>query len=497
MNRVSPAKSPAGSRMNQGDLAAQVRETHTGVVVLLGERAFKVKKPIATDFLNFATAERREQACRREVTLNRRQAPRSYLGVGQFSSPDGLNTEPVVVMRRYDDESRLASMVQRGEPVDHHLESIAATLARFHRDAERNTVIDQQGSAQANQRRWDANLAELETFAIVPTEEIDEMRSLATRFIAGRTALFDGRVDQGHIVDGHADLLADDIFCPDGELAILDCLEFDDELRYVDAVDDASFLAMDLEFVGDEKLGSQFLGAYRRYAEDTAPRALTDCFIAYRATVRAKVDCLRLSQGRLASSGDVRRHVDIALKHLRSATVQIVVIGGGPGTGKTTLAHALAARTGAVVISTDDVRRELCESGVMGGAAGTLNEGLYSPQNVTAVYEEVLRRARRTAAGGLSVILDGTWRSDRVRAAAMDVADETHSRYVEFTCTVPVSDAARRIQARGTTNSDATPEIAARLTHGRDASAGGHRLDTARPLAESVAEAEQICSLAI
>ena len=97
-----------------GDLDAQVHETHTGVVILLGDKAYKVKKPVVTDFLDFSTPESRQHACEREVILNRRLAPQGYLGVGQFVGPAGEPSEPVIEMRRYPDSTRLASLVEAG-----------------------------------------------------------------------------------------------------------------------------------------------------------------------------------------------------------------------------------------------------------------------------------------------------------------------------------------------------------------------------------------------
>ena len=248
--------------------------------------------------------------------------------------------------------------------------------------------------------------------------------------------LFAQRITDRRILDGHADLLADDIFClPEGP-ALLDCLEFDDRLRYVDGIDDAAFLAMDLEFLGRKELGDVFLDEYSRRAEDPAPPALKDFYIAYRAVVRAKVDCIRVSQGHHEAAADALRHLDIALDHLRAGTVRLVVIGGGPGTGKTTLAHALAKQIRAQVISTDDVRRELQSEGTIIGTTGVLDAGLYTADNVAAVYDAVLRRAHLDLKGGHSVILDGTWRDSRQRAHARSIADQTATPIVEFTCSV-------------------------------------------------------------
>ena len=245
---------------------AEIRETHTGVVVLIGDRAYKGKKPITTDFLDFSRPDNRERACAREVELNRRLAPDSYLGIAHLSDPSGGPAEPVVVMRRYPDPSRLSTMVRNGDPVSSPLECVAEEIARFHDRADRGRVIDAQGKVRAVGARWKENIGELKRYAgkVVSAEKVREIGSLATQFIAGRSVLFTARIEDRRIVDGHGDLLADDIFCLPGGVEILDCLEFDDELRYVDAIDDAAFLAMDLEFLGAKDLADFFLDQYTR-----------------------------------------------------------------------------------------------------------------------------------------------------------------------------------------------------------------------------------------
>lgn len=487
------------SRAKAGDLDAQVRETHTGIVFLVGDMAYKAKKAIVTDFLDFSTPELRERACQHEVDLNRRLAPDSYLGVAHFSAPGDGREEPVIVMRRYSDDTRLASLVESSEPVHHHLCVIAEKLARFHEDAIRSSAIDAEGDVGAVSARWNQNLLELERLSggIVPSESVHEVGRLANRYIAGRGALFTQRVTDRRIVDGHADLLADDIFCTADGPEMLDCLEFDDRLRYVDGIDDAAFLAMDLEFLGRRDLGDLFLEEYSRRAYDPAPRSLKDFYIAYRAAVRAKVDCIRVAQGHQDAAADARRHLHLALLHLRAGAVRLIRIGGGPGTGKTTLSRAVAQDIGAQVISTDEVRRELMRANKIAGQAGELDTGLYAPQNVSAVYEEVLRRAHELLTGGTSVILDGTWRDPQQRERARAIALEAGAPIVEFTCTLPLEEASARIIERPPSSSDVTPEIAAALAGVDTETDASHEIDTSRPIAESVAEVHRKCRLAI
>lgn len=474
-------------------------ETHTGVVVLTGDRAFKAKKPVRTDFLDFRTVEQRERACVREVELNSRLAPDSYLGVAYLSDPTGAPPEPIIVMRRYRNNDRLASMVKHGQAVEHVLDSIARLLARFHDQAHRSRRISAQGKPAAIHQRWYDNFSTLRRHVdtVVSSEAVRRVEGLAAEYLAGRACLFAQRIEERCIIDGHGDLLAEDIFWVNNRPVLLDCLEFSDELRYIDRIDDAAFLAMDLEFLERKDFGDYFLGRYAAYSGDTAPLSLRDFYIAYRAVVRAKVDCVQLTQGKPEAGAAAAHHLGIALRHLEEGAIRLVLVGGGPGTGKSTLARKLAERVGAEVLSTDDVRRELCKSGNLSGDPGILDAGLYNPDNVTAVYESMLYRARLCLGNGHSVILDGTWRDPQIRAQAQRLAAEKHAAIVEIECAAPVDVAADRIRSRALGNSDATPQIAAALAAQDLGWDTADRIDTSRPLEHSVQVAEKLWRAAI
>src|SRR4051812_37401663 len=215
-------------------LRAVARETHSGLVLLVGDRAYKIKKPIRTAYLDFSTPQRRRAALRRELELNRRLGPHAYLGIGRFTDPtdDAPPSEPVLLMRRMPDDRRLSGLVRAGVDVRADLRAVARTLVAFHTRAERSAAIDADGTPAALAARWTANLAELDR--ALPVEQVHEVADLVDRFLAGRGPLLDDRVARGRIVDGHGDLLADDVFCvPEGP-QLLDCLDFDDHLRHVD-----------------------------------------------------------------------------------------------------------------------------------------------------------------------------------------------------------------------------------------------------------------------
>ncbi len=464
---------------------AEVHETHTGIVVLVGDKAYKVKKPVANDFLDFSTIDRRERACAREVLLNTRLAPAAYLGVAHYNAPSDDAAEPVIVMRRYPDSRRLATLLTRGGIAQGELNKIAEVLASFHNRAHRAPAVDSEATPAAISARWCENLAELRRFGshLAQADILETIETAATRYIAGRSTLFAERISDGRIIDGHGDLLADDIFCMENGPVLLDCLEFDDRLRYLDGMDDAAFLAMDVEFLGRPDLAEYFLDAYSYSADDHAPISLRHFYIAYRAVVRAKVDCIRFAQGNGDAATDAARHLSLALDHLTSGTVRLVLVGGPPGTGKTTLAHALADRVDAEVISTDDVRRDLQQHGAIGGAPGLLDAGLYEPSNVKSVYREIIDRARKFVTHGRSVILDATWRDPRQRHLAEQLATETMSAFLEIGCWTSVDVAVERVRRRGSGGaSQATPLIARELTLRDDAWDTAHLIDTAQAL---------------
>ncbi|WP_245663292.1 AAA family ATPase [Nocardia inohanensis] len=470
---------------------AQVRETHTGVVFLYGERAYKAKKPVTTDFLDFGTPAAREHACRRELGLNQRLAPDVYLGVAHLSDPLGGPAEPLLVMRRMPDDRRLSTMLAAGELDPGEFSTLATVLADFHAHAERSPEIDREGTVPALRRRWRVlfhGLAAQPPAAIDP-DHVLRAEHWAMRFLDGRAALLGGRINAGRMVDGHGDLLAEDIFAlPDG-FRLLDCLDFDDRLRYVDGLDDAAFLAMDLEFRGHAELADAFLDAYQHAAGDPAPIALRRHYIAYRAMVRAKTDRIRAAQHDPAAPASAARHLELALAQLAAARVRLTLVGGLPGTGKSTVATRLADRTGATVISSDAVRAELRASGEITGPAGNYGAGAYTAAARALVYERMLRRARPLLEHGHSVVLDASWLDPDERRRATALAEHTASDLIMMRCACPQPLAAARIGTRTAGNSEATPAIAGTMAASVPAWDDAALLDTTAPPAETMASA--------
>jgi aminoglycoside phosphotransferase family enzyme/predicted kinase len=442
-----------------------VQETHAAVVFLIGDRAYKLKKPVDLGFLDFSTLEGREAVCRQEVVLNRRLAPDVYLGVSAVLDPDGVPCEHLVVMRRMPSTRRLATLVRDGSPVDDQVRRLARMLAAFHARADRSEQIAAEGSRDAIWRRWTDSFAQVRPFrpTVLDDGAAAEIERRTVDFLSGRQPLFDERIAAGRVVDGHGDLLADDIFCLDDGPRVLDCIEFDDRLRWLDGLDDAAFLAMDLEHLGAAQLGTRFLDWYAEYAADPAPASLRHHYIAYRAFVRAKVACLRQAQGDPAAAAQVASHTELAIRHLRAGSVTLVLVGGLPGTGKSTLAGRLADRLGAVLLSTDRLRKELSGLTPESPARAGYSEGIYAPAWTERTYAELVARAGALLQRGESVVLDGSWNRATHRDRAAAVAADTHSRLVALRCTAAPEVAAERLRRRTAGLSDADERISAAM----------------------------------
>jgi uncharacterized protein len=445
---------------------ASVLETHAAVLFFLADRVYKLKKSVNLGFLDFRRRADREAACHREVELNRRLAPDIYLGVADVRGPDGEPCDHLVVMRRMPAERRLSTLIRSGAPVADDLRHLARMLAAFHATAQRGPSISAEGTRDALLGRWDATFTQMRPFhgAALDAVAAAEVEERTREFLAGRGPLFADRVAGGHVVDGHADLITDDIFCLDDGPRVLDCLEFDDRLRYVDVLDDAAFLAMDIEHLGAGQLADDFLDWYAEFSGEAAPAALRHHYIAYRAFVRTKVGCLRHAQGDPAAAADIVAYTDLALRHLRAGAVRLIVVGGTPGAGKTTLAGKLADHLGAVLLSSDHVRKELAGLDPGTSAAAAYQQGIYSPGWTENTYAELIRRARALLERGESVVLDASWTRARHRDAARRLAAGTHSAPLELRCTAGAATIAARLARRTSVASDADLAIAAALS---------------------------------
>ena len=423
-------------------------ETHVSTLFFYGDRVLKVHKPVDYGFVSFSDRERRRIDCQREVALNRRLAPDVYLGTADVTV-DGRPVEHAVVMRRLPPTRSLEALVEAGRPVTDEVSRVADTLADFHRGADHSPAIDAAATAAALWQRWQATEEELGRFVgpMVDAAAYREITMLAGRYLHGRERLFARRIAEGQVCDGHGDLQAADVFCLEDGPRLLDCLEFDDQLRHGDGLADVAFLAADLESLAAADAAAVLVARYEERAGSPAPSSLLDFYVAARAHVRLLVACLQAEQG--LEHRPPSALLGLALRHLRRGLPRLVLVGGPQGSGKSTMAGWLATQLGVEVLSTDHLRRQI-------GPAG------YSKAERATVYHRLVEEARRRLALGETVVADATWRDPARRAEAAVVATATTSELVQVACHAPPDLLEQRVGERlaaGSGESAATPAL--------------------------------------
>jgi predicted kinase len=385
-------------------------------------------------------------------------------------------------------------LVNAGEPVEAELWRLAHLLATFHARATRSAAADEAAGVVATRARWRANTEALVRLRSVRTlgPGVEVIQGLADRYLDGRGPLLQHRIAIGAAVDGHGDLLADDIFCLDDGPRVLDCIEFDDHLRMGDRLADVAFLAMDLERLGRPDLAEHFLRAYREHSAAHWPSSLAHHQVAYRAQVRAKVTAIRAEQGDEDAAFEASRLLQLANAHLEAGRVRLVLVGGLPGTGKSTVAAAISETLDATVLRSDEVRKEQAGIPLDQPAPAAFRSGLYTDAATDATYEALLERARVALGMGESVVVDASWGSSQWRARARVVAEAAHADLDELRCAAPAAVTGPRLAARaaeGQDPSDATADIAAAMEAVASAWPEAALLDTARPLDQTLAAA--------
>jgi aminoglycoside phosphotransferase family enzyme len=273
------------------------RETHMSWVFLTKEHAYKLKKPVRYDFLDFSTLALRKYDCEEELRLNRTLAADVYLGVVPLAvddsgrarvEGDGVAIEWLVKMRRLPADDMLDERIRRKELRPEQMRDLARVLARFYQSCPDAGLGPEQYRAsfaeaiEINQRELAAVDHEL------PHDTVRNLHAAQVDFLHREAALFDARVIAGHVVEGHGDLRPEHI-CLNEQPAIIDCLEFNRRFRLVDPADELSFLAMECERLGAASVGDELLEGYTKTSGDRPPQRLLKFYRVYRACLRARL----------------------------------------------------------------------------------------------------------------------------------------------------------------------------------------------------------------
>lgn len=302
-------------------------ETHLAWVFLTDHFAYKLKKPARYPYLDFSTVAAREFYCREELRLNRRLAPDVYLDVIPLTM--GGNGKPVldgqgevvdflVWMRRLPQDRMLDRLLQCGRLEERLLHALTEVLADFYRAC----PVRGLGKEAYRCRYREAvvlNLRELESLRFaLPSIDGQALCEAQLEFLERRASWFDARAAEGRIVEGHGDLRPEHVCFEPPWPKVIDCLEFSRDLRLLDSADETAYLALECEYLGYGEAGRRFLELYQRIARDSVPPRLQDFYLAYRATLRARLLLSRVRENAPAAWTRFQRR---AMRYLKLAAV--------------------------------------------------------------------------------------------------------------------------------------------------------------------------------
>lgn len=455
----------------------EVVETHISWVVLTGYFAYKIKKPVYLDFLDFSTLDKREHYCREELRLNRRLAPELYIEivpiVGSVRAPvvggSGTAFEYAVRMKQFPRGALLSQVLDRGELRESHLLTLADTVAQFHANAAIAPAFSPYGTAQAILGPALENFTQIarylpahlydDTLAAIDTWSRAEFERLS--------ALINRRRDRGCVRECHGDLHLGNIALIDDRPIPFDCIEFNPNLRWIDVQSETAFLVMDLEDRGQRELANVWLNRYLEQSGDYAGLAVFGFYRVYRAVVRAKVAAIRAAeQPTPRTEADAlyaayRRYIDLAYTYIRASSPRLVIMHGVSGAGKSVLATQVARHLGAIRLRSDLERKRLYAS----AAGGAIDAGRYAADATRVTYQRLEELAGAVIGAGYSVVVDATFLQQWQRTTFRALAQRCGVPLTILSCAASDATLRRRVRIRTEHGGDPSEANLAVLEH--------------------------------
>ena len=447
-------------------------DTHISTVWLAGDRAYKLKRAVRFDYVDFSTVELRHVACDAEMRLNRRTAPMLYVAVRAVTrQPDGSLAldgpgdaiDWLIEMKRFDQETLFDRLAERGRLDIATMSPLASEIAHLHAGARIRT--DHGGRAGM---AWvaDGNAREfLEHGAGVLDQALCARLAAETRTeLCHHAARLDARCRAGLVRECHGDLHLRNICLLDGAPTIFDGVEFNDDISCIDVLYDVAFVLMDLWRRGLRAHANTLFNEYISATGDIDALCLLPLFLSCRAAVRAKTSLTAATQSPDASR---RRELDRAAAHyldlagafLRPAPAQLIAIGGFSGSGKSTLARGLApgigAAPGALVVRSDVLRKSMMAVTPL----TPLDDAGYTPAITRRVYRELTARTLAALGAGHSVIADAVFARQEDREAIAQAAQAAGVPFLGLWLDAPPAILAQRIADRSLDASDATAAV--------------------------------------
>jgi len=447
-------------------------ETHISWVLLTGEYAYKIRKPVKLPFLDFSTLALRQHDCEEELRLNRGLAPDLYLDVvpiaGDPSHPrvhgTGAILEYAVKMRQFAQDRLASRLVRQNAITPRLLAGLAAKLGDFHA---RTAVADpgtDYGSPARVRGQVDTLLRELDELLI----DHDAKNRLTTlcawfdiEFERLREELAD-RKQSGRIRECHGDLHLGNVVLLGRELTPFDCIEFNADLRWIDVMSETAFLAMDLDHAGRSDLASLFLDAYLQHTGDYAGLAVLPCYLVYRALVRVLANALRANKGHADAYERAKSYLELAARHTTPGRGMIVVMHGLSGSGKSTVALGLAGALGGMRIRSDVERKRMHGFDALARTGSALGSDLYAEHASDATYDRLRDIAACVARAGYPAIVDAACLKHEQREIFRALARELHLPFVIVSVEADpdiLRERVARRHAQGHDPSEATLEV--------------------------------------
>jgi len=445
-------------------------DTHGAVVFLAGPSVYKVKRAVRYAYMDYSTLERRHAMCLRELEINRRTAPQIYLGVlpitrradgGLAIGGSGEPVEWALHMRRFEQDALLAAMAERHLLDADLIKALAAAIETFHRAAE--PMKDVRGAGA-----MEDIVAELtEAFAAEPeTFDAQAFDVPARRQLERSRINLNARAQAGHVRRCHGDLHLNNIVLIDGAPVLFDAIEFDDSFASIDTLYEFVFVLLDRDQRGMRAEANLLLNRYLYHSssdDDLRGLAALPLFLGCRAGIRAMVAAQRahLSPDPDTAAEEAMRYYEAALGYLDPGPALLIAVGGLSGTGKSTLAAALAPHVGtapgAVHLRSDLERKTLFGA----GETDRLGAEHYSAEATVRVYERLFDKTRIALEAGCTVVVDAVFSRPDERSGAEALARDIGIPFNGLWLTAPPDTLLARVRTRKADASDATSDVVA------------------------------------
>jgi uncharacterized protein len=449
----------------------EIVETHISWVLLAGRYAYKIKKPVNLGFLDFSTLDKRHSCCDAELRLNRRLAPQIYLDVVSiagsprapvFGGP-GEAFEYAVRMARFPQDAQLDRVAARGELRPEHMDQLAAELAAFHARIAVAGPASPFGTPEHIYEPVAENFRQIRS-RVPPAlhVQLEHLETWGRERYARLASVMRARKRGGFVRECHGDAHLANMALLDGEIALFDCIEFSDNLRWIDVMNELAFTVMDLDDRGHRELGRRLLNGYLEITGDYAGLSVFRFYQVYRALVRAKVAAIRLTQPDLDESAreralaTYRSYADLAERYTAPTSPALLITHGLSGTGKSVLSGLLLAHRDLIRLRSDVERKRLHGLDAGADSHSDVDTGLYTETAGARTYDRLARIAEELLQGGFSVIIDAAFLQRTQRELARGVARKVGAPCVLLALKAPETLLRDRIAHRRSGHHDAS-----------------------------------------